>query len=172
MTYPLWASGIVFLVVALIVKRIANKVSAARFMKEHDCKPEHKIPQFERLLGYHLYRIQMNASKEKRILEVGYKRYQDNGNTWSGAMMGHTFFNTIDPENVKAILATNFNDFGIGGRLQAFGALLGRGIFTSDGKHWEHSRVSSGRGCRRDRKGDADWSSGSRQTKFHSVASS
>lgn len=83
----------------------------------------------------------MNALKEKRILEVGYKRFQDNGNTWSASMMGQTFFNTIDPENVKAILATNFNDFGIGGRLEAFGALLGRGIFTSDGKQWEHSRA-------------------------------
>lgn len=80
--------------------------------------------------------------KEKQILEVGCKRYLDNGATWSATMMGQTFFNTIDPENIKAILATNFNDFGIGQRVDAFGALLGRGIFTSDGTQWEHSRVS------------------------------
>jgi hypothetical protein len=42
-----------------------------------------------------------------------------------------SFFNTIDPENVKALLATNFKDFGLGQRLDAFGPLLGEGIFTT-----------------------------------------
>jgi len=41
------------------------------------------------------------------------------------------FINTIEPENVKHILATNFKDFGIGERQDAFGALLGQGIFTT-----------------------------------------
>jgi hypothetical protein len=56
-------------------------------------------------------------------------------------MLGRTFFNTIDPELVKAVLATNFKDFGLGDRHRPFGPLLGRGIFTSDGAQWEHSRV-------------------------------
>lgn len=61
--------------------------------------------------------------------------------TWSSTAMGRVFVNTIDPENIKAILATNFNDFGLGHRLHTFGPLLGSGIFTTDGTHWEHSRV-------------------------------
>lgn len=141
MEYNLYALGIAILTIVFIAKWISTYISATRFKKAHGCKPAHKIPQFERIIGYGLYRIQMNASKEKKILEVGYKRYLDNGITWSGSMMGQTFFNTIDPENVKAILATNFNDFGIGQRHEAFGALLGRGIFTSDGAQWEHSRA-------------------------------
>ena len=84
----------------------------------------------------------MAALKKKILLDVNYKRYQDNGITWSATMMGKTFFNTIDPENLKSILATNVNNFGIGERLAAFGPLLGKGIFTSDGTQWEHSRVS------------------------------
>ena len=143
MAFKLYVLAIVIFISAFIVKKIARYRSAARFKKEHGCKPEHHIPQRERIIGYDLYRIQINASKEKKVLDVGFKRYQDNGNTWSAGMMGQTWFNTIDPENVKAILATNFNDFGIGARQDAFGALLGQGIFTTDGKQWEHSRVSS-----------------------------
>lgn len=45
--------------------------------------------------------------------------------------MPESFVNTIDPENVKALLATNFKDFGLGIRLDAFGPLLGQGIFTT-----------------------------------------
>ena len=56
--------------------------------------------------------------------------------------MGNTVYNTMDPENIKAILATKFEDFGVGPRLDFFGPLLGNGIFTSDGPHWERSRVS------------------------------
>ena len=157
MAYSFYSLGLVILISAFVARRIATHLAAARFKRKHGCKPEHKLPQFERIIGYGLYRTQVNATKEKKILEVGYKRYQDNGITWSGSFMGKTFFNTIDPENVKAILASNFNDFGIGQRLDAFGALLGRGIFTSDGKQWEHSRVSTGAArCPRDRGGDAD----------------
>jgi hypothetical protein len=51
--------------------------------------------------------------------------------TWSARMMVQTYVNTIDIENVKAILATNFKDFGLGQRQEAFGAMLGQGIFTT-----------------------------------------
>lgn len=67
--------------------------------------------------------------------------------TWSSTAMGRVFVNTIDPENIKAVLATNFNDFGLGHRLHTFGPLLGKGIFTTDGAHWEHSRVCANACC-------------------------
>lgn len=57
-------------------------------------------------------------------------------------MMGQDFICTIDPENIKAILSTNFADFGLGGRSESLSPLLGRGIFVSDGPKWEHSRVA------------------------------
>lgn len=44
---------------------------------------------------------------------------------------------TCDPKNVQAILATQFNDFDLGDRKEAFG----QGIFASDGRVWEHSRA-------------------------------
>ena len=69
------------------------------------------------------------------------ERFLANGPTYSSITLGLKFFHTIDPENVKAILATNFSDFGLGVRYKTFGPLLGRGIFTSDGAAWEHSRV-------------------------------
>lgn len=58
-------------------------------------------------------------------------------------MLGKNLIVTKDPENVKAVLSTKFADFGLGERLTAFGPLTGNGIFTSDGSHWENSRVSA-----------------------------
>ncbi|KAI1245573.1 hypothetical protein MGN70_012463 [Eutypa lata] len=67
--------------------------------------------------------------------------------------IGHTFvhklfpeitfsISTDDPENIKTILATNFEDWVIPkGRIQAFSPLLGsHSIFTTNGPEWHHAR--------------------------------
>lgn len=48
---------------------------------------------------------------------------------------------TVDPENIKAILSTQFQDYGKGERFNRdWHALLGNGIFTTDGEKWQKSR--------------------------------
>lgn len=123
--------GLLVLASALLVWWIKESIRIARFKKLHGCKAEVPIQQSERIIGYGLYKIQIQASKDRNILDVGRQRYLDYGNTWSAYMMGKKFYNTIDPENIRHILATNFKDFGIGGRQEALGALLGQGIFTT-----------------------------------------
>lgn len=48
---------------------------------------------------------------------------------------------TRDPDNVKAILATQFKDFSFGIRKEALCPSLGYGIFTVEGSSWSHSRA-------------------------------
>lgn len=48
---------------------------------------------------------------------------------------------TADPENVKAILATQFEDYGKGKTFhEAWKDFLGDSIFTTDGEKWRKSR--------------------------------
>lgn len=46
-----------------------------------------------------------------------------------------------DPENVKAMLATQFKDFGISSRAHHMIPVIGSGIFTQDGENWKNSRA-------------------------------
>ena len=49
---------------------------------------------------------------------------------------------TADPKNIQAVLATQFQDFGLGAiRRTNFFPLLGNGIFAADGQRWEHARA-------------------------------
>ncbi|KAI4202719.1 MAG: hypothetical protein LQ350_002385 [Teloschistes chrysophthalmus] len=54
---------------------------------------------------------------------------------------GQRFIFTCDPENIKAVLATQFNDYGKGKVfLDEWEEFLGHGIFTTDGEEWANSR--------------------------------
>ncbi|PVI07134.1 cytochrome P450 [Periconia macrospinosa] len=56
-------------------------------------------------------------------------------------ILGSPIILTIDPENVKSILATQFSHFSVGQeRINLLSASIGKGIFTSDGAEWKHSR--------------------------------
>ncbi|KAH8808730.1 cytochrome P450 [Xylogone sp. PMI_703] len=63
------------------------------------------------------------------------------GNTFVRPAPGGRLLITCEPENLKAMLATQFNEFGLGHRYEHFYPLLGDGIFTLDGAGWSHSRA-------------------------------
>jgi cytochrome P450 len=81
------------------------------------------------------------AVKEKRWIELIAEQYVKYGNTFTQSIFGRPMVATIEPENLKALLATQFNDFELGTRHQEFYPLLGDGIFTLDGAGWSHARA-------------------------------
>lgn len=135
------AVAVAAIALVFIVSKFQEYITNQAFIRQHGCKPVFAVPQRERILGLDLFLSVLKATKERRLLEAASNRYQELGTTASMTMLGRSFIGTVDPENIKALLATNFKDFGIGQREQIFGKLIGRGIFTSDGAHWEHSRV-------------------------------
>lgn len=125
----------------LFLRFLFTFVQNHRFAKAHGCQEVPQQPQFERIIGYDSFKRQVAMFKAKQVLPDLFRRFEDVGNTFSHVSMGRKIWVTREPENVKAVLATNFKDFGIGQRFRAMGPLLGQGIFTSDGALWEHSRA-------------------------------
>ncbi|KAH8661358.1 cytochrome P450 alkane hydroxylase-like protein [Tricladium varicosporioides] len=86
----------------------------------------------------------------KRINELGCTTYRY-------SLLGATNIVTVDEKNIQAVLATQFDDFDLGpGRSGNFWPLLGSGIFTQDGKMWEHSRAMMRPQFARDQVSDLD----------------
>lgn len=100
------------------------------------------------------------VAKEGRLLPLFTEIIETTGNTFQQHVLGFRSVNTIDPLNVEAILSTQFHggrttsrcpkrgdltkpslEFGLGERRLVFLPLLGDGIFTQDGRAWEHSRA-------------------------------
>ncbi|CAJ2507307.1 Uu.00g084930.m01.CDS01 [Anthostomella pinea] len=74
------------------------------------------------------------ASKEGRILKYFNGIVNECGSTFMQHLLGVPGIDTLDPENIEALLSTNFNDYDLGLRPMTFRALLGSGIFTQDGE--------------------------------------
>ncbi|KAG9227957.1 putative cytochrome P450 alkane hydroxylase [Amylocarpus encephaloides] len=135
-----FSTVVALLTLVFAVKRVINSISIAIFKRRNGCQQECRVSQLDPILGLDVFRIQLAAFKNKGVLSLAKARYDTYGLTWSINLLGNRFYNTIETENIKSILATNFKDFGIGGRQKAFNPLLGSGIFTTDGAQWEHSR--------------------------------
>jgi cytochrome P450 len=61
--------------------------------------------------------------------------------TWSQPRLGLHTIATVDPENIKAILATKFADYDMGLRRGALSPIAGHGIFVDDGERWSRGRA-------------------------------
>ncbi|KAF4248003.1 hypothetical protein CNMCM8980_006467 [Aspergillus fumigatiaffinis] len=68
------------------------------------------------------------------------EEYEPGNSITQYPLFGPRVFHILRPENVEAILSTNFKDYGFGARAAIFAPLLGNGIFTQEGAAWRHSR--------------------------------
>lgn len=81
----------------------------------------------------------MQADRERRVPDMFLEVHKELGrpSTWVQCFLGTDVFVTVDPKNIQAILATQFDDFALGKtRRGNFWPMLGNGIFTADGRAW------------------------------------
>lgn len=120
---------------------IESRIRTFRFKRKHGCKPPVSHPNSRRL-GIPMLFEQLKDKREGRMLEAAVDHFHDaNANTFEIRLLGFPIIMTQEPENIKALLATQFNDFSLGIRHAQFKPLLGDGIFTLDGEGWKQSRA-------------------------------
>jgi cytochrome P450 len=91
--------------------------------------------------------------------------------TAEGRIAGRRILFTADPENIKAILATQFGDYGKGEPFhREWKAFLGDSIFTTDGSLWHDSRQLIRPQFIKDRVSDLHVFESHMQTLFRAIA--
>lgn len=85
----------------------------------------------------------MRNLKQNRFCKGMHKRHERWGDTFVSCVLGQANIQTRHPDNVKAILTTQFQDFDISNRVGGkIDLLLGtHGIFTQNGSAWSHTRA-------------------------------
>lgn len=102
------------------------------------CKPPPLRP-YRLPFGIDMLQRMIKADGEKRVPDLMLDIYEEMGrkHTWLHLFFGMESIWTVDPINIQAILATQFQEFVLGEtRRNNFFPLLGNGIFTTDGRAW------------------------------------
>lgn len=132
------------LTTSLLVRKVLRDSRFRNFAKANNCQP----PAFSAsLLPWgidRIWRLVQLTSQGGDVLEGAIMpSFRTNGWTFqSNGLFGERPILTAEPDNLKAIFATQFQDFITGDRRAgAFGYMVGKCIFTTDGPFWEHSRA-------------------------------
>ncbi|KAK9247173.1 cytochrome P450 [Lipomyces tetrasporus] len=134
---------LVLVVFALLSYAVVQKLNSKRV--ERHFAEKHGAVRLEsvntELFGLGRFLGLSRALRAHKLMEYMVDEYTKHGNTFGTTALGKHNPWTVEPENIKAMLATKFNDFGLGTRYDAFLPLLGQGIFTLDNEGWAHSRA-------------------------------
>jgi len=108
---------------------------------QHGCRPP-PTPARRDFFGFRDIRESTEAYHSKTLLQRTCAQYGRYGKTYSSQFMTQKVIHTIEPENIKVVLSTNFYDYGVGWRRKhAFRPLLGGSLFQIDGHAWANSRA-------------------------------
>ncbi|EMG50164.1 Cytochrome P450 52A10 [Candida maltosa Xu316] len=123
---------------------IGKHVYTNYLMRKHHAEPILDVVD-DGAFGFKFGFQALKAKKIGKQIDLLFKKFNEAKHPSIGTFVtrsfGMQFIATKDPENIKAMLATQFNDFTLGQRLSYFAPLLGKGIFTLDGEGWKHSRA-------------------------------
>ncbi|KAG4433210.1 hypothetical protein IFR05_011318 [Cadophora sp. M221] len=111
---------------------------------KHRCKPPPSYPHTDPIFGLDIFLQNARLARDGFFMETIVSRYKNFGPslyTFTQLFLGSRIINTAEPENIKAVLATQFKEFELPPRRKrAFRPTFGRGIFSTDGREWEDSR--------------------------------
>ena len=136
--------GLIALILFKVLSSWLKKRSRAQEARRRGCRPAPLVPKKD-WLGIARLRESMRATREERGPQYIAESMDEVGkdiHTVRAGVLDYELIITRDPVNVKAMLATQAEDFDIGPhRPDSFKPLLGSGIFTNRGMEWKHSRT-------------------------------
>ena len=135
------AAALLFKLVSLLVRRRRHNAEAAA----RGCEPVPSVSSRMDPFGLRRLISALKASREDRGPQHHMEVMDTVGediHTIRARILDFTVLLTRDPENVKAMFTTQFQNFEIGSlRAENWEPLLGVGIFTLRGEAWRHSRT-------------------------------
>ncbi|KAK5651693.1 hypothetical protein OQA88_11759 [Cercophora sp. LCS_1] len=130
-------------VVAFIVSQIPTYLRRRAFIKANALQPlQSAVHTLEPFLGLDLMYTAVRHAQRGYYNRFSASRFAAHGTTFATNRLLFTTLHTIEPENLKYMLATGFENYKLSSiRVKAMLPLFGQGIFTTNGDQWAHSRA-------------------------------
>lgn len=130
---------------AVLLSRFLPHAREQRKAIAKGCLPEPRARQWDPIFGLDVAISQGRALQQNRYLEWlrDLHASMPNTKTFSVNFVGYRWIYSIEPDILKAVYATNFQDFGVEPIRQhppGFKPFAHKGVSTSDGDDWAFSR--------------------------------
>ena len=128
--------------VVSIIRKILLHLHRQRQIRRHGCQPPPGVPQIDPFFGL-VFVFQVLSSFRKNIRHASLaQKFATHGTTFQSQIYNTTKIFTIAPKNLQSVFSTDFDSWGVAPlRLFFFGPFVGKGIMTTDGPFWAHSRA-------------------------------
>ena len=143
MSYALELAGTILLIYffSVAVRKWSERSRFNDAARKYSCKPARLYPNKDPFLGLDLFVAIRKADSRGQRSQAYAQLHKTHGDTFEMKALSAAQVQTVQPENIQAVSATNFSDFGVGPMRGNIGApFLDRGVFTEDGEFWKHSR--------------------------------
>jgi hypothetical protein len=127
------AAGVAW-VAYLVTRYVINEQRHRRQARAWGC--ESAPPERGTWFGVKIVKEFIQAMREERATQYFIEWQERNAKTYRTRFFDTEILQTCEPANVQALLATKFDDFNLGYRLQSWSPMFGKGIFTTDGAEW------------------------------------
>lgn len=112
-----------------------------RLRIQHECGSIPKLPQWDPFLGIDVLFEDYRHFVRHTVSALRKSRHDRFGNTYGYTCLGKPAINTIDPDNVHAVMGVKSCDYTIGSfRRGLLSPVVGHGILTLDGMAWRKAR--------------------------------
>ena len=138
LSYGLWQN---ILAIFIISSRILVYKKFRQESRSNGCLPPPKYPHKDPILGLDLFFDQFQAMKRGNTTTAERERFLRYGKTFEAISWGTRCIHTMEVSNIQAVLSQLFDRFGVAPlRLNTGSPFIGKGVFTTDGADWQHSR--------------------------------
>ena len=139
--FVLASTVILIYIFSLAIRKWSELSRFKEAVHKYGCKPARRYPNWEPLLGLDLFAAIRKADHRGQRSQAYARLHKIYGDTFEMKALSAAQIQKMQPENIQAVSATKFNDFGVGPMRGNIGApFLDRGVFTEDGEFWKHSR--------------------------------
>ncbi|KAK6387548.1 hypothetical protein LTS17_000817 [Exophiala oligosperma] len=123
----------------VLVRYVVGERRHQRQARQWGCQPAPR--ERGTWYGVTIIRDFIQALRDERAPQYFIEWQERNPKTYVTRFFDTDVFQTCEPANIQALLASQFEDFGLGHRLHSWSPMFGRGIFTTDGAEWKHQRA-------------------------------
>ena len=111
-------------------------------MQQNGCLRPPSYRHLDPILGFDFFLRFMQSIQQGDSFTFAQQQFNQYGKSYTTNSWGKTMLHTMDARNMQAVLSTHFDKFAVEPvRQDVLEPFMGRGIFTTDGAFWEHSRA-------------------------------